>query len=98
MAGGATGPSLLTYVASSPTHLPLPELERPGEQLGLRLGQLVTPRGRESRAGPGVRARTVIQVGRAQAGDQNPSCLSLAGWPHLLFRPVFPPLGREELS
>lgn len=44
MAGGAAGAkfvNLRSFV--SITHLPLPESERPREQLGLRLGQLVTP-------------------------------------------------------
>lgn len=54
MAGGAAGAQFANPRSFlSITHLPLPESERSGEQLGLRLGQLVTPGGRESRTGLG---------------------------------------------
>lgn len=44
MAGGATGAKFANLCSFlSITHFCLPESERPGEQLGLRLGQLVTP-------------------------------------------------------
>lgn len=45
MAGGAAGAKFVNLCSFvSMTHLPLMESERPREQLGLRLGQLVTPR------------------------------------------------------
>lgn len=52
MAGGAPGAKFANLCSLlSITHLPLPESERPREQLGLRLGQLVTPRlGRKGQA------------------------------------------------
>lgn len=52
MAGGAAAAKFADLCSFlSITHLPLPESERPREQLGLRLGQLVTP-GRQSWTGP----------------------------------------------
>lgn len=52
MGGGAPGAKFANLCSVlSITHLPLPESERPREQLGLRLGQLVTPRvGRKGQA------------------------------------------------
>lgn len=45
MVGGAPGAKLAHLCRFlSITHLPLPESERSREQLGLRPGQLVTPR------------------------------------------------------
>lgn len=76
MAGGAAGAkcvNLCSFVSN--THLPLTESERPREQLGLRLGQLVTPR--VGRAGQalvgGGRGRTCGPDGRgAWVGDSEP--------------------------
>lgn len=70
MAGGAAGAQFVNlHSFVSITHLPLPESERPREQLGLRLGQLVTPRvGRAGQAlaggmGVGWGAGLVVQMG-----------------------------------
>lgn len=70
MAGGAAGAKFVNlHSFVSITHLPLPESERPREQLGLRLGQLVTPRvGRAGQAlargtGVGWGAGLVVQMG-----------------------------------
>lgn len=70
MAGGAAGAKFVNlHSFVSITHLPLPESERPREQLGLRLGQLVTPGvGRAGQAlaggmGVGWGAGLVVQMG-----------------------------------
>lgn len=96
MAGGAAGAQFANPRSFlSITHLPLPESERSGEQLGLRLGQLVTPGGRESRTGLGGRrgggAGLVVQTGEELSPAMGtPAILPPAGHLHLLCRPLVP--------
>lgn len=93
--GGATGAKFADLCSFlSITHLPLLESERPREQPGLRLGQLVTPRQAELDR---PRAGWVV-VGLVAQERLNPSCLFLAMGSRLLSRALFPLLESERLG
>lgn len=83
------------------THLPLPESERPREQLGLRLGQLVTPRvGRAGQArerGLGGGTGGPAEGRTLAVGLESQSWFAPTGL-HLLFRPLVPLLESAGLG